>query len=258
MIDQTKPPLSELAHFGVKGMRWGVRREDVGSSPQGLVNPKQLIVTQGDGYLDVLPKKGVASHQAAQNHDDMVSAFTQLSAEYPHLKTLGVEIVPMSHVPGYEFMIEGGGPASAEPMPGGRIRLAYNDKQPNFTPEMVAHQRSFMPGTSEAGYTGRHELGHILAMSGGVFKTPSPDVHTDQKALDSYFNERTRQHKAVLAKHGLDFKTVSKLSRYAATSPEEALAELAGNYFTPTLRSKMDPVTRKKAKSLFDELGHKS
>lgn len=27
MIDQSKPPLEELAHSGVKGMKWGVRKE---------------------------------------------------------------------------------------------------------------------------------------------------------------------------------------------------------------------------------------
>lgn len=32
MIDQSKPPLDELAHFGVKGMKWGQRK----SRPDGI------------------------------------------------------------------------------------------------------------------------------------------------------------------------------------------------------------------------------
>lgn len=49
MIGQPKPPLDELAHYGVKGMKWGVRKDEtVGKTPPTHleVNPKESLVTQ--------------------------------------------------------------------------------------------------------------------------------------------------------------------------------------------------------------------
>lgn len=72
MIIQDKMPLEEaLVHFGVKGMKWGVRKEQNGGSSEPRFTPEQKAIAKkvaiGVGALVVVAGTAVVVHQLQKN-----------------------------------------------------------------------------------------------------------------------------------------------------------------------------------------------
>lgn len=277
MIEQQfDTPADALLHFGIKGMRWGVRKAPErsgkaygkpysptngmghGSKYAELKKPERLVVDSSRGFDDIRPAKGFEGPAVEAHHAELVEGITELRKEYPNLQKLKIEVVPMSAVPGMQMMIWDKVPAAALHMKDGEVRLMYNDKHKKMSKRNLKIQAKLQPDVATKGFLGRHEMGHVLAMGGGIMPGSWDAAHGNYNDHVVYEAKVNKAHRDVLVKHGLSFKEVSKLSPYAATHPVEALAELSGNYFTPSLNQKMTPEMRQKSKSLFDDLGGKS
>jgi hypothetical protein len=275
-------PEEALEHFGIKGMRWGIRKQeptgpfsDFGqpfSPAQGfgrgvagyeIRNTDQLKIDLTGGFSDIRPISGYASETARTNHETMLSELKSFRNEYPNVAKLQIEVVPMSHVPDGDLWAAEAIPAAMMNIKGGKVRLIYNDKLEDFSPQEMKDWEAFVPGAKYPGYTSRHEMGHVLAASSNLVP-PTWDAMTakrseDQvKALEAYNQAESARHRAAFAKHGLPFAQVSRLSEYAKESPAESFAELVGNYNQPELRRKMSPDMQKRAKALMDDVGGKN
>jgi len=268
-------PGEALAHFGVKGMRWGVRREretsdrekkvqelDLGRGDSSLAlkkTHKLTADTSNEGYVDIRSDKGMSSY-GKQMHQEMINGFNELRNEYPAVAAMKAEVAPMSHVPGGLPLRVQKVAAVVLPMQKqGDVRIIYNDRMSGYSPSEKALVIKGMPGVKYPGYTGRHEMGHVLAAAGGLLP---PMVSSKGKSAaqqiseaQAYNDRKEVLHKEAFKKHGLSFEELSKLGPYASTKPSEAFAELYGHYTQPELRSKMNPDLAVRAQRLFDDLG---
>lgn len=277
---QFASPEEALAHFGIKGMRWGVRKErgkafveaqtfgepyshasglGHGSKVYDLKNPDKLRVKEQNGIIDVRPKDGFRSKKAESLHNEMVQGVEEMRKEYPALRDMKIEITPLSHQSGARVMIWSGVPAAAAHLKSGEARVYYNDRMRGSWDKLPAEAKRMQPGIQHPGFLGRHEMGHVLAMAGGQMPAHWDITHKGSYKDLAAEGERVNQrHRALFKKHGLSFEELSKLSPYAATEPAEALAELVGYYHTPALRNQMSPTTQAKAKALLDDIGGKN
>lgn len=268
-----------LAHFGIKGMRWGIRKEkgeafarartfgqpyshDVGighgSKIFTLSKPEKLRVEVRDGVVDVRPIDGFRSKRAERFHDEVLQGIEEMRKEYPALRDMKIEITPMSHQPGGRWMLWSGIPAAAAHLKEGEARLFYNDRMRGNPDKLSSEAKKMQPGLQEPGFLGRHEAGHILAMAGGQMPSGWGPTHSgDYRQVEAQTEQINQLHRDLFKKHGLSFGEMSALSPYAATEPAEAMAELAAYYHTPKLRSQMSPAMQTKAKALLDDVGGK-
>lgn len=282
MQQEFTTPEEALAHFGIKGMRWGIRKErgksfveaqtfgqpyslsnglGHGSKIHDLKKPENLRVDSSKGYADIRPKNGFKTKRAEVFHNELTQGLDEMLKEYPALKDLKIEVVPMSHQKGMGFARWSGVPAAAAHLKEGEVRLFYNDTMRGKPNKPSKEALATQPGIAHPGFVGRHEMGHVLGMtSGGPMHSGWEVTHDPKKTWDDIDRDReviNTKHEALFKKHGLTFKELSNLSPYAATEPGEALAEVAGYYHTPALRAKMSPEMQKKAKAMLDDLGGK-
>lgn len=273
-------PSDVLEHFGIKGMRWGIRKEkgealvkaqtfgepyshDVGlghgSKIFDLKKSDNLRVEVRDNIIDVRPKDGFKSKRAETYHNEMVRGAEEMCKEYPALRDMKIEITPMSHQAGGRMMIFMGVPAAAAHLKHNEARLFYNDRMRGTADKISAEAKKIQPGIQHEGFLGRHEMGHVLAMAGGQMPSGWKATHEgDMKALDAEREATNQRHKALFKKHNLSFAELSKLSPYAATEPGEALAEAVAYYHTPALRKQMSPAMQTKTKAMLDDIGGKN
>jgi hypothetical protein len=249
------------ANWDVKGLKNGpISTQRLGDLAGGQVNAKlhdidNLVINTSRGYADILPKGGFDRAFAAEQHDSMIRVLEQMRERYPAVRNLNVEVVPMSKVPG----LEGSSAyAAVMSMRAGEARIMYNDLIDAPTVADIRRNRRFLPGLGAKDYIMNHEMGHLLAVA-----------HGDQPACLDLLGGPTATpmawkrwevagpllHKKMFVKHGFTFKELSKLSQYAATEPAESMAELAGHYFTPEMRSRLTPDQITRAKAMFDEMG---
>jgi hypothetical protein len=265
--------LKSLQHHGVKGMRWGVRKERDTSAVSGslkaadglghgvaqleLTGKDTLTVNHRKGYTEFRPKGYPANPVVARRHDELIASLNETIAKYPAVANLKIEVVPMSRVPTSAGLITNTF-AQIQGIKKGEARVIYNDVLGELEPHQTEFVKKMIPGMSTKGYLGQHEMGHLLAVAHGTFP-PSHDVLAKRRTtvwdIAKFHKQNQKQHKELLKKHGLSFREVSKLSPYASTMPSEAVAELHGHYATPGMRSKLSPETQAKAEALFNELG---
>lgn len=270
---QFASPGEALEHFGVKGMRWGVRNDQPSSarlSAQAsfagggmghgnpnfeLHDPGSLSVTTSKGYADIRPVGGFANSSVAARHAEIIASLDEMRNRYPAVRNLNVEVVPMSRVPGQEHSTSSSF-AAVQGIKHGEARVMYNDVLGELQPHQAAFVKQWMPGVGTKNYVGYHEMGHLLAVAHGT-QPPTFDAVSRgrNKEYRRYAKTNQKNHKALLKKHGLSFKELSRLSGYAATEPSEALAELAGHYHSSEMRKKLTPDGIAKAEALFNELG---
>ena len=280
----------EMLHYGVKGMRWGVRKEDNtggvdaarrneglktaliqdiaansaatqtpslghGNPHFELLGKDSLIVDQSKGYSDIRPASGFANAEVAQRHKELTKMLDQMRDQYPSVARMNIEVVPMSRVPDMESVTSSAF-ASVLGIKKGEVRVMYNDVLGKLSPEQAEMVNYWMPGNGKKDYLGAHEMGHVLAVAHGTMP-PGYDTITRGRNKDfaKWIKTSEAQHAELLKKHGLPFSELSKLSPYAATKPSEALGELSGYYHSSALRSQLSPEVAQKAKALFDELG---
>lgn len=87
-----------------------------------------------------------------------------------------------------------------------------------------------------------HEVGHMLAWAAGL-----DDATVEQFARDAY-------HAEFMNNYGITFDEVAALSDYAASSPQEAFAELSAMFHTPGYALMLEPELREKAEEMFGDL----
>lgn len=237
-----------------------------------LKNPDKLMVDISKGYADIRPIDGFSSAAVKERHDELARTFEELRRRYPAVANMNVELVPMSEAPGLENFIDQVCPAAVQSIKKGEARIYYNDILPELTGEQADSMKNWVAGYGLKDYIGNHEMGHVLAAahgelppSFGIMSSMHDAANADDSSLGvaakqvrlglQFNRDKNKGHKDAFKRHGLSFKELSEISPYAGTQPAEALAELAGSYFTPHLREKMSPELQSKAKSLFDELG---
>jgi len=265
-------PEAALQHYGVKGMRWGVRKED---SPSGLVGnlvaPKSsmshglaemelmgndLTVDHSRGYAVFRPPDFPANPSVARRHEEILSALDGVREAYPAVAKMNVEVVPMSRVPHQAHMVTGSF-ACVQAVKKGEALIMYNDKLGELSPQQDAFVNSYMPGMATKGYVGFHEMGHVLAIANGT-QPPSYTAMVNgstPRDIRKYDKQNQKSHKAMLKKHGLSYRKVRKLSKYARTMPSEAVAELIGHTLSPEMRKTLDPDTLRRAEAMINEMG---
>ena len=266
-------PGEALMHYGIKGMRWGVRKQDESSSKLAgnLVVPQStmshglagmelqgddLTVDRSKGYAEFRPAGFPANAAVARRHAEIITALDEVRASYPAVAKMNIEVVPMSRVPLFSELTSTA-LATVQGVKQGEARIMYNDVQGELGPRSAEFVKSYMPGVGTKNYVGYHEMGHLLAVAHGTFP---PSYETLAKGVTprnvyKYNKRNQKQHKALLKKHGLPFKELKKLSRYSATMPSEALAELVGHRLSPVMRAKLDPDTLRKSEALLNEMG---
>lgn len=278
---QFASPEEALEHFGIKGMRWGFRKDREpgefanwgqpyshadglghGTKEFDLRKPQNLRVDHSNGFADIRPVGGYRSDNARQVHDDLVAGLNALRDTYPAVRDLKIILAPGSHVYGGPGKSAQAAVLQTKP---GEVFISYNDKMKDFSPRKQANWERLIPGTKYPGYVANHEMGHVLAVAGKV-NPPSFDMVVAMKrqslsknlqASYDHIHANEENHKKLFKKHGVTFEELSKLSRYASTSPSEAFAELAGNYFTPQTNKQMSPALKQKAQAMFDDTGGK-
>ena len=228
-----------------------------------LKNPDDLVVNLSKGYADIRPKTGFANEMVARRHGELIETFEDMRRRYPSVRDLAVEVVPMSQVPGMEGLLHAKSPAAVMGIKKGEARLMYNDLFDGYSPSEADYVKRLQPGLFTKKFLGYHEMGHMLAVAHGeipdawdmMSSAGTGNIRAQISAQLNWTKNKHNAHKAILKKHGLSFKELSKLSPYGATEPAEALAELSGHYFTPEMRSKLTPSQLTAAKALFDEMG---
>ena len=265
-------PGEALKHHGVKGMRWGVRKDE---SPSGLVGnlvvPRStmghgisameltgndLTVDRSKGYAEFRPAGFPANPAVAQRHGEIIAALDEVRAAYPAVAKMNIEVVPMSRVPHQANQVQASF-ASVQGVKKGEARIMYNDVLGEISPRQTEFVKSYMPGFGTKNYLGYHEMGHLLAVAHG---TQPPTYETMAKGItlrnvSDYNRLNQKQHKALLKQNGLKFKKVRKLSRYSATMPSEAVAELVGHTLSPEMRSRLDPDTLRRSQAMINQMG---
>jgi hypothetical protein len=219
-----------------------------------LLSSDKLVINTSRGYADILPKDGFSNPFAVKQHESVIRVLEDMRDKYPAIRNMNVEVVPMSHVPG---MSDSGANMGVMAMRAGEARVMYNDTMSEPTSLIIRANRKFLPGLGAKDYVARHEMGHLLAVAHGELPV-SMDLlsgNATPTAWKTWQKAEPLLHKKMLAKHGFTFKELSKLSGYAATQPAEAMAELAGHYFTPEMRSRLTPDQIKRAGEMFDEMG---
>jgi hypothetical protein len=266
-----------IEHFGIKGMRWGVRKDRTlnpldggrqftkndqaalsgGYKVFGVKHPKQLSIRNVDGVTVVRPKNGFKNAEVKKRHDELLNDVRAMRKQYPAVAKLQITIMPNSHME-----LDPGKSADAGVLhtQDGKLIVGYNDTKGARNPRQQARMEKLVPGMAHEGYAARHEMGHVLAAAQRL--TPNAEPVARAKTLSQSINaayahhiETEGNHEAAMKRHGLDFRTLAKLSPYAASAPSEAYAELHGHYTTPKLNAKLPPDIRRKAKSMFDEAG---
>ena len=268
-------PGEALAHFGVKGMRWGFRKErdpsfETFGQPYSakdnahgefaelrLKKDKLLRVDRSEGFAHVRSARGFKSEQSRKNYESVLEEFRTARETYPKIKELKVEVVPMSHFPGWTPRGVQAAVIHGKP---GEVIITYNDRSKDISPRSQKAWASWVPGMAYPGYAGRHEMGHVLASAAQTLPSTShmyaeKSFAKRMKDLDDYNTKTEQLHKDKFAKHGLTFEELGKLGNYAKTSPSEAYAEAYGNYHTSELRAKMSPQLQAKVKALLDDEG---
>lgn len=220
-----------------------------------LKRPDELIVDVSKGYADIRPLAGFANAEVEARHADIIRQLDEFREMYPAIRNMNIEVIPMSHRGG----VQGGYAACVQAIRPGEARIVYNDIL-SRTSEQNAAMEAFIPGITKPGNVGAHELGHLLAVAGNkqisVFGATEGMNNAQAGAFkDALPVEQAKRHSDLLKKHGLSFEQLAKLNGYAASQPEEALAELSRYYHIPENRKHLDPATIEKAKALFDELG---
>lgn len=265
-------PGEALAHFGVKGMRWGVRKDrsssdlsanlSFGGSEMSygrrefeLHDSKSLTVDRSKGYADIRPVGGFANKGVAARHAELTATLDEMRTKYPAVANLKIEVVPMSRVPGQEDNVHSSF-AAVQGIKRGEARIMYNDKLDQLEPFQEAFVKQHMPGVGTPNYVGYHEMGHVLAVAHGVQgPTYNAVISGRQKDYNQYDKTNQKAHKALLKRHGLKYRKVRKISGYAATSPSESVAELAGHYHSPVMRQRLDAETQRKTRAMLNEMG---
>ena len=278
-LGETQPfasPSEALEHYGVKGMRWGVRKQNPSASDLSakaaftgggmghghpafeLHDPSSLSIDKSKGYADIRPAGGFANSSVESRHAEIIASLDEMRQTYPSVANMKIEVVPMSRVPGHEENTSGSF-AAVQGIKQGEARIMYNDVLGELEPYQAQFVKKWMPGVGTPNYVGYHEMGHLLAISHGVQgPTYNTVLRGRNRDYNKYAKTNQKNHKALLKKHGLSFKELSKLSGYAATEPSEAMAELAGYYHSPVMRQRLDPATTRKARALFNEMGGKT
>lgn len=266
-------PGEALAHYGIKGMRWGVRKEEEtadrlsaqasfaggglghGNPKFELHDPSSLAINTAKGYADIRPVGGFANPSVAARHAEIVASLDEMRKNYPAVRAMNIEVVPMSRVPGQENSTSGSF-AAVQGIKHGEARVMYNDVLGELQPHQAEFVKQWMPGVGTKNYIGFHEMGHLLAVTHGIQPPTFDAVNRGRnKDYNNYAKTNQKNHVAFLKKHGLSFKDLSALSGYAATEPSESLAELAGHYHSSEMRKRLTPEAKAKAKALFNELG---
>lgn len=246
--------------WDVSGLRNGpISTQRLGDLAAGNVNLKlldadNLVINTARGYADILPKDGFSNPFAAEQHASVTRVLEEMREKFPAIRNMNVEVVPMSKVPGVEssdaFM-------SVLAMRAGEARVMYNDTMSAPDAAMISANRSFLPGLGKKDYIAYHEMGHLLTVAHGELP-PAFDLVSGNGSPAAW---RTWQkadpllHKQQFARHGFSFKELSKLSRYAATEPAEAMAELVGHYFQPEMRQRLTPDQVRRAEGMINEMG---
>ena len=219
-----------------------------------LKDSENLVVNASRGFADILPKDGFDRPFATKQHDSVISAVEAMREKFPAVRNMNIEVVPMSKVPG----MEGSSALQAVmSMRAGEARVMYNDLIDEPGKWDIRANKKFLPGLGTKDYLANHEMGHLLAAAHGDLP-PSFDLLTGKAgpaAMKKWQDTEPLLHRRTLARHGFTFKELSKLSGYAATQPAEAMAELAGHYFTPEMRTRLTPSQITRAEALFNEMG---
>jgi hypothetical protein len=282
------PKATELSHYGVRGMRWGVRKDNTSPSAVAQRNDEEkgklapslsghasfavsnmdhgisqmrltgddLTVDRSKGYADIRTASFPENDGAAKRHAEIIATLDEMRAKYPAVAAMKIEVVPMSRVP-YSAHEVSASFASVQGVKKGEARIMYNDKLDKLEPYQQEFVQQYMPGVATKNYVGYHEMGHLLAVAHGTFP-PSYDAMASgfsSRSVNKYDKQNQKRHKTVLKQHGLAFKRVKHISPYAATAPSEALAEVVGHALSPELRQRLDPDTRRKADALINEMG---
>lgn len=219
-----------------------------------LLDSDNLVINTARGYADILPKNGFANPYAAEQHASVTRVLEEMRDKFPAIRNMNIEVAPMSVVPG---MTESTAYMSVLSMRAGEARVMYNDLAPKPSAETIQANLKHLPGLGKKDYMAYHEMGHLLAVAHGDLP-PAFDLVTGNagpSTVNLWARAEPLLHKRTMAQHGFSFKELSKLSRYAATEPAEAVAELAGHYFHPEMRQRLSADQLRRAEAMFNEMG---
>lgn len=207
--ENLKPPLSELAHHGVKGMHWGIRKED--------------DVAGRFQSPDSGPNIDPRIHPTSQDASREVSRLIQERYGY---KITNVHAIAPGH-PEYENGTLGYVQNNGSKKPEGVVYVALRDTRPEMKAAEKAGWVANGCGTPTALLT--HEAGHAIFHSRERYNRKGHIVGGDKearvKAGHAMFDEANRK--------GIpDELVISKVSGYAhsAGNHEEIEAELFSQY----------------------------
>ena len=247
--------------WDVSGLKNGpISTQRLGDLSGGHINARlkdeaSLVINTSRGYADILPKEGFSNPFAAEQHASATRVLEQMREKYPTIRNMNIEVVPFSRVPGM-----GDNPSAmmaVQAMRAGEARLMYNDLIDKPTAAMIHANRHFLPGLGAKDYLAHHEMGHLFAAAHGELP-PSYHLLTGEAgpaAFRTWTTAEPRLHKRMFAKHGFTFTELSKISKYAATQPAEAMAELIGHYLNPEMRVRLTPSQLARAEAMVNEMG---
>lgn len=216
LIGHDKPPLDELAHFGIKGMHWGSRKTY--PEHETTVNPKALgsPITKMDKTLAVSTQDG--AHQVAG----------MLKSRYGYEVTEVRAIADKRQFKNYLAYVEAGaGGSNAQSK--GTIHVQRRDLNPDL--KKLEKTGWFGPGCGDIRATMTHETAHSMfhaeQQTTGFFrlKTTGGNIEARDKALVAA--------EKVAKEDGIKVRNMPKhVSGYAHTSlfREELEAEMFAQY----------------------------